>query len=105
MATPTKTKSKAAKKPATAANRNWNHKDGSIPPPSARRQTTALVETCTDPACGLEAEQLDTGSDPTLWGWIRTEVVGSTEPARLWDSAQCAARGIALAQLRMEAEH
>ncbi|MEZ0095010.1 hypothetical protein [Streptacidiphilus sp. EB129] len=99
MATPTKTKKPAA----TAANRNWNHKDGSTPPP-ARRKTTALVEMCPDPACGLEADQLDSSSDPTLWGWIRTEVVGSKEPARLWDSAQCAARGIALAQLRMEAE-
>jgi len=100
MATPTKTKKPAA---ATTANRNWNHKDGSTPPP-VRCKTTALVETCTDPACGLEAEVLDTSTDPTLWGWIRTEVVGSKEPARLWDSAQCAARGIALAQLRMEAE-
>jgi hypothetical protein len=84
------------------AARRWNHRDGRKPS-AARRGTVPVVEQCPTAGCGLPADGVEASTDPTVWGWIRTEVVGSKEPARLWDSAQCAARGIALAQLRMEA--
>jgi hypothetical protein len=56
--------------------------------------------TCTTPRCGVVADDED-DSGPSWHGWVRAGVYGSREPDRLWCSGQCAAYGIALAQLRM----
>lgn len=58
--------------------------------------------TCTTPRCGDEADRLDE-SDPTLTGWVRAGVYGSTDPDRVWCSGLCATYGTALAELRVSA--
>ena len=61
-----------------------------------------LAEDCSEPACGLLAADLDE-SDPLLTGWARIEVLGSSEPPRLYCGGRCGARGLALAALRVPA--
>ncbi|MFJ2209367.1 hypothetical protein [Streptomyces microflavus] len=60
--------------------------------------------TCQEPGCGTA---YDTPADKILGradtsGWIRTQVTGSTDPARLWCSGLCAVYGLALAELRLD---
>lgn len=57
---------------------------------------------CTTPKCEAAADTLDE-SDPGLSGWTRAGVYGSREPDRVWCSGQCAAFGVALAELRLTA--
>ncbi|MGW4250118.1 hypothetical protein [Streptomyces californicus] len=57
---------------------------------------------CTTPLCGSVADTVDE-SDPALSGWTRAGVYGSREPDRVWCSGQCAAYGVALAELRLTA--
>jgi len=73
--------------------------DSPYGPPSPPGPAT-LPGQCTTPLCGAEADLQDE-SHPRWTGWIRAGVHGSTEPDRLWCSGQCAAYGIALAELRM----
>ncbi|WP_228989452.1 hypothetical protein [Streptomyces sp. DH8] len=51
--------------------------------------------TCQQQTCGT-ADAIDTA------GWIRTQVINSTDLARVWCSGLCAVYGLALAELRME---
>lgn len=53
--------------------------------------------TCQQPECGTaDAAAVDTS------GWIRTQVIDSTDPVRHWCSGLCAVYGLALAELRTE---
>ena len=52
---------------------------------------------CPEPDCGSRAVD---GQDLPR-GWVRTQVSGSSEPARIHCSGSCAAVGVALAELRM----
>ncbi|MER6598934.1 hypothetical protein [Streptomyces parvus] len=57
--------------------------------------------TCQETGCGTpSAEAAAAGLDTA--GWIRTQVLGSTDPACLWCSGLCAVYGLALAELRLE---
>ncbi|WP_329356934.1 hypothetical protein [Streptomyces anulatus] len=53
--------------------------------------------TCQQQECGTaQADAVDTT------GWIRIQVIDSTDPVRFWCSGLCAVYGLALAELRME---
>ncbi|MBK3561007.1 hypothetical protein JHN55_31645 [Streptomyces sp. MBT56] len=53
--------------------------------------------TCQQQECGTaQADAVDTS------GWIRTQVIDSTDGVRFWCSGLCAVYGLALAELRME---
>ncbi|MBK5994416.1 hypothetical protein JHN53_22765 [Streptomyces sp. MBT58] len=56
--------------------------------------------TCQESGCGTPADTIPGGVDTS--GWIRTQVTGSTDPARLWCSGLCAVYGLALAELRLD---
>ncbi|MFJ9889837.1 hypothetical protein ACIQRW_28835 [Streptomyces sp. NPDC091287] len=53
--------------------------------------------TCQQQECGTA----DTTAADTS-GWIRTQIIDSTDGVRLWCSGLCAVYGLALAELRME---
>ncbi|MEU3268718.1 hypothetical protein [Streptomyces bacillaris] len=104
MAAPgfTAPKKKAAprKKSAGRAQQEWNGGSYGMPQPGRPVETPGQ---CRTPRCGTKADALDEG-DPALAGWTRAGVYGSREPDRVWCSGQCAAYGVALAELRLTAD-
>ncbi|MFE1731620.1 hypothetical protein ACFW6X_15875 [Streptomyces bacillaris] len=103
MAAPgfTAPKKKAAprKKSAGRAQQEWNGGAYGMPQPGRPVETPGR---CRTPRCGTTADSMDE-SDPALAGWTRAGVYGSREPDRVWCSGQCAAYGVALAELRLTA--
>ncbi len=57
--------------------------------------------TCQETGCGTPSSEA-AGSGVDTAGWVRTQVIGSTDPVRLWCSGLCAVFGLALAELRLE---
>lgn len=53
---------------------------------------------CSIPLCGALATEQTARRVPA--GWVRTCVIGSPDPARLWCSGACAHVGIARAEVR-----
>ncbi|MEV7867435.1 hypothetical protein AB0P17_15340 [Streptomyces sp. NPDC088124] len=94
MKTTAKKKTPAA---ASPAQQTWNHGRVGAPVPG---QVLAAPGSCTTERCGEVADSMDE-SAASLRGWVRAGVYGSTEPDRVWCSGQCAAYGIALAELRV----
>ncbi|WEH40755.1 hypothetical protein [Streptomyces sp. AM 2-1-1] len=80
----------AASKTAKA----WNA--GMTGAPKAGREIKPSGRQCATPNCGAES-----GSVYRSAGWVVIEVIGSTEPKRLFCSWDCAAYGSALAELRV----
>ncbi|MFD8687982.1 hypothetical protein [Streptomyces sp. NPDC059651] len=79
----------AASKTAKA----WNMGMTGEPKPPQTVQTTAR---CTTAGCGAQP-----GGVRRLPGWVVIEVVGSSEPKRLFCSWDCASYGSALAEIRV----
>ncbi len=71
----------------------WNGGLVGEPTPPRDVQTTTR---CTTTGCGTQP-----GGVRRIPGWVVIEVVGSTEPKRLFCSWDCAAYGSALAELRV----
>lgn len=80
---------------ASATAKAWNK--GKTGAPSGR-PLIPTSRSCLVEGCGGERGQV-----ARKISWVLIEVIGSTEPPRLYCSWDCAARGSALAELRVGA--
>ncbi|MER8083795.1 hypothetical protein ABTZ57_01200 [Streptomyces sp. NPDC094048] len=78
---------------ATKTQKEWNKGKTSTPTPGRMVEATSRCRTA---GCGAQP-----GGVRRIPGWVVIEVVGSTEPKRLFCSWDCAAYGSALAELRV----
>ncbi|WP_030847487.1 hypothetical protein [Streptomyces griseus] len=78
---------------ASKTAQSWNRGLVGEPKPPRAVQTATR---CTTTGCGAQP-----GGVRRHPGWVLIEVVGSTEPKRLFCSWDCAAYGSALAELRV----
>lgn len=78
---------------ATKTQKEWNK--GAVGTPKPGR-TVEVSGRCTINGCGAQP-----GGVRRIPGWVLIEVVGSSEPKRLFCSWDCASYGSALAELRV----
>lgn len=66
--------------------------------PTRLLASAPTASACTTPLCGALATEQN--GRRVAAGWVRTSVVGSGDPARLWCSGACAHVGIARSEVR-----
>ncbi|MDX2552573.1 hypothetical protein ACKI1J_42890 [Streptomyces scabiei] len=64
--------------------------------------TVHPAETCATPGCGLPDDTLNAAS-PSVWGWIRLDVAGTSDGPRWWCSPPCATAAMTAAGAELAA--